>query len=242
MKQQAQVALAAPITVASSIKEVPQIPRSAACLITIKLLPAVSYHESLLRTLVAKIIDLSIQGFDHVVRAVNGSPELATLSLPAVDSVLFRAPAPLFGVDLVAELAFLADGNGLHNQFHATRFARTVFSVAVLSEVSPFPIATSKSMLVEKAHVHCFVSQSASVAACPDFSGSVLPWCPYFLLIRSASAHFPTRKTLKCCFLARAYHQPTSMVNARSQLTQGRKGCALYLNLSQLWKALRIEW
>ncbi len=129
-----------------------QQPRSAASLSIIKPIPAISDDESLLRTLVAEFVDLPIQGLDHLVRAVNRSSELATLSLPAVDSVLFRAPASLFGIDFVAELAFLADGNGLHDQFHTTRFARAILSVAVLSEVSPFPIAASKSMLVEKAH------------------------------------------------------------------------------------------
>lgn len=103
-------------------------------------------------TLAPEIINLLVQGSDHVVRPVNRGPEFAPLSLPTIDAILFRVPASLFGVDFVAELAFLADRDRLHNQFHPTRFPCAVFSVAVLSEVSPFPVATRKSMLVKEAH------------------------------------------------------------------------------------------
>ncbi len=73
--------------------------------------------------------------------------------LPAGDPLYLCSPPSLFRIDLVAELAFLAKGNGLHDKFHAARLACSVFSVAVLSEVAPLPVAAGKSMLVEEAHV-----------------------------------------------------------------------------------------
>lgn len=47
----------------------------------------------------------------------------------------------------------MTDWDRLHNKFHTARFACAVFSVAVLSEMSPFPVAASKTVLIEEAHV-----------------------------------------------------------------------------------------
>jgi hypothetical protein len=58
----------------------------------------------------------------------------------------------MFRVDFLAKLALLADGNGLHNEFHPACFTGAIFSVAVLSEVAPFPVTALKPMLVEETH------------------------------------------------------------------------------------------
>lgn len=98
-------------------------------------------------------MDLLVQCFDHVRRSVNRGPVFAPLSLPAADALVLRAPTSLFGIDLVAKLAFLGILNGLHDKLHAASFTSAVFPVAVLSEVAPFPVTTVKSMLVEETHV-----------------------------------------------------------------------------------------
>ena len=43
--------------------------------------------------------------------------------------------------------------NSGHDELHATSFACSVLSVAVLSKVAPFPVAAEKPVLVEEAHV-----------------------------------------------------------------------------------------
>lgn len=126
-------------------------------------MPAISDDLKLPHTLIAKIIDLPFQRLDNLVGPVNGSPEFASLPLPAADAVLFCTPASLFGLDFVAELALLVDWNRLHDQFHTASFACAILSVAVLSEVAPFPITTGKSVLVVEAHGHCFNSDLAAV-------------------------------------------------------------------------------
>lgn len=97
--------------------------------------------------------NLSIQHLDHVTGSVNRGPEFATLPLPPTDPIDLCVSASLFRVDLVAELAFLTDRDRLHDEFHPARFTCAIFSVAMLSKVSPFPIAACKSMLVEETHV-----------------------------------------------------------------------------------------
>ena len=104
----------------------------------------------------SQIIYLFVQNLHNVVRAVNGGFELAALSLPAADSVRLSSSAPLFRVDFVAELAFLANRYSLHDELHAARFPGSVLSVTVLSEVSPFPVAAGKAMLIKEAHVSSF--------------------------------------------------------------------------------------
>lgn len=106
--------------------------------------------------LAPQVENLTVQHLDHVTGSVNRGPELATLPLPPADPINLCVSTSLFRVDLVAELAFLADRDRLHDEFHAACFTCAVFSVAMLSKVSPFPIAACKSMLVEEAHVGWF--------------------------------------------------------------------------------------
>lgn len=76
-----------------------------------------------------------------------------------MNSLHLRLPPTALRVDLVTDLTFLRDPVGLHDQLHATRFAGSIFSIAVLSEVAPFPVATLKSMLVEEAHFCLYTRQ-----------------------------------------------------------------------------------
>jgi hypothetical protein len=104
-------------------------------------------------TLAAQLIDLAIQVPNRVHRLVDRGPELGCLALPPADTVHLGGPAPLLGVDLVAELALGACLQRLHDEFHAARLANPVLLGTVLAEMSPFPIAARKTMLIEEAHV-----------------------------------------------------------------------------------------
>ena len=106
-----------------------------------------------LLTLATQVIYFPVEGSNHVGRAIDGCSELAALALPARDPFNLGNSSSLFRIDLVAKLAFLAKGNGLHDEFHSARFSGPVLSVAVLSEVAPLPVAARESMLVEEAHV-----------------------------------------------------------------------------------------
>lgn len=103
--------------------------------------------------LTPQVMDLFIQCLDHVGRSVDRGPELAPFSLPAADAFVLSTSAALLGIDLVAKLTLLRVGNGVHNKLHAAGFTCTVFPVAVLSEMAPFPVATGKSVHVEETHV-----------------------------------------------------------------------------------------
>ena len=104
----------------------------------------------------SKLTDLFLQGPDDVPGAVNGCAEPSRFPLPTGNSFhLCELPA-MFCVDLVAEFAFLTDWDGLHYEFHPARFTSSVFSVAMLSEVAPFPVPTLESVLIEEAHVWDF--------------------------------------------------------------------------------------
>ena len=146
--------------------------------------PAKSDNLKFPHTLVTKVVDLTLQRFDDLVRSVNRGSELAPFPLPAADAVFFCTSAPLFGVNLVAELAFLMDWNGLHDQFHTARFPRAVLSVAMLSEVAPFPITTGKSMLVVETHFYCF--NSPSVAVTSAIEGSAFSYLPMLFVLPCA--------------------------------------------------------
>lgn len=98
-------------------------------------------------------MNLLVQCFDHVRRALNRSPELAPFPLPAADAFVLGTAASLLDVDPVANLALLVDCNGGHDEFHTAGFTRAVFPVAMLSEVAPFPVTTGETVLVEEAHV-----------------------------------------------------------------------------------------
>ncbi len=118
----------------------------------IKPTPAISNSLESSLTLASQFIYLFVQDLDHVVRPVNRGSEFAAFSLPAADPIYLCATAPLFRIDLVAEFAFLTDRDGLHNQFHTASFTCAVLPVAMLSKMPPFPVAASKTVLVEKAH------------------------------------------------------------------------------------------
>jgi hypothetical protein len=104
-------------------------------------------------TLATKLIDLTIQNPNHVKRFVDRRPELAPFALPSVDPFNLCGPAPHLGVNLLAELALLSDGNRLHDKLHATCFTNPVLLGAVLAEVTPFPVTTHEPVLIEEAHV-----------------------------------------------------------------------------------------
>lgn len=115
-------------------------------------------------TLATKVVYLPVEGSNHVGGAIDGCSKLAALALPARDAVYLCGSSSLFRVDFVAELALLAEGNGLHDEFHAAGFSGSVLSVAVLSEVAPLPIAACESMLVEEAHVSRCPCRQAKLA------------------------------------------------------------------------------
>lgn len=74
-------------------------------------------------------------------------------ALPSRNSLDFCGPTAHFCLDLLAKLALGARRDCLHDELHATGFADSVLLGAVLSEVTPLPIATGKAVLVIEAHV-----------------------------------------------------------------------------------------
>ena len=101
----------------------------------------------------AELVDLVVQPSNHLQRFVDRGTELVAIPLPAVDTFDFGGPAAHLGVNLLAKLALCSCGNRLHDELHATRFTDSVLLGAVLTEVSPLPVAASKAMLVVEAHV-----------------------------------------------------------------------------------------
>lgn len=47
----------------------------------------------------------------------------------------------------------------MHDEFHTASFTCTVFPIAMLSEVAPFPVAACKPVLVEETHVLTCLSE-----------------------------------------------------------------------------------
>lgn len=149
-----------------------------------------------LLTLAAKVIDFPVEGSNHVRGTIDGSSKLVALALPARDPFDLCSSSSLFRIDLVAQLAFLAEGNGLHDEFHAARLSGSVLSVAVLSEVAPLPIAACESMLIEEAHV------------------SSCPWCRTKLAMATARTgrdilllHVSCRTNFYSVELSESYYQ-----------------------------------
>lgn len=103
--------------------------------------------------LTAELVDLVVQSSNHLHRFVDRSSELAAITLPAVDTIDFGSPAAHLSVNLFAKLAFGPRGNRLHDELHAASFTDSVLLSTVLTEVTPLPVAASKSMLVVEAHV-----------------------------------------------------------------------------------------
>ena len=98
-------------------------------------------------------MDLFVQCFDHVRRSVDRGPEFAPFSLPAADALVLSTPPSLLSIDLVANLALLLVRNGMHDKLHAASFARAIFPVAMLSEVTPFPVTARKPVHIKETHV-----------------------------------------------------------------------------------------
>ena len=106
--------------------------------------------------LIAQVVDLLLQCLDDPRGPFNGREKFASLPPPTADAFnLSRFPA-LFGIDPLAQLALLVDRDGLHDKLHPTGFARSVFAVAMLAEVSPLPVAALETMLVVEAHLGSF--------------------------------------------------------------------------------------
>ena len=98
-------------------------------------------------------MNLLIKLLDLLVGLLDTCPMLRGIFLPAIDLVLFPNSPSSLCVQLIAELAFLADWLSLHDEFHAARFTGPILSVAVLPEMTPFPVTTSKTVLIEETHV-----------------------------------------------------------------------------------------
>jgi hypothetical protein len=112
--------------------------------------------SNLLQSAVAlapELVDFVVQSSNHLHRFVDRSTKLAPVALPAIDALNLGGPAAHLGVDLLTELALGASGNCLHDELHAAGFTDAVLLGAVLAEVTPLPVAASKSMLVVEAHV-----------------------------------------------------------------------------------------
>jgi len=123
----------------------------------------VSYRLQASLALIAKVHDLLLERLNNVLAAIDAGAKLATFTLPTHDPVDLSHSSALLGVDLLAQLAFLAYWHRCHNQLHTTGFTRAVLAVAVLTEVAPLPIAALESVLVKEAHYGC-VSGKAGVS------------------------------------------------------------------------------
>lgn len=103
-------------------------------------------------SLVQECGNLFVQGVNNVHRLIDGRLEFATVTLPTVDAFHFLLAAAVFCGDLVAECAFLSHRKRVHDKLHATRFTTSIFAVAVLAEIAPFPVATFETILIVIAH------------------------------------------------------------------------------------------
>ena len=104
-------------------------------------------------TLIEALVHLLLPLGNALLRLFNRGLKLAALGLPTVDAFLFILDTALFGVDFLAELAFVAELDRAVLQPHATGFTCAIFSVAVLSEVAPLEVAACKDVLIVVAHV-----------------------------------------------------------------------------------------
>lgn len=99
-----------------------------------------------------KIADLNVKTLDHVIGLVDRCAETTAFQFPALDLGDLGCSTAQLSVDFLASLALVRDAVGGHDQFHTTRFAGAVFTIAVLSEVAPLPVAASEQVLVEETH------------------------------------------------------------------------------------------
>ena len=100
----------------------------------------------------AQLIDFGIKRFNHLHWLINRRAELATFTLPALNSFNFCTTPPHFRINFFAKFALLAHRDRLHDQLHTAGFACPVFAIAVLTEVAPLPVTTFEAMLVKEAH------------------------------------------------------------------------------------------
>jgi hypothetical protein len=101
----------------------------------------------------AQLIDLAVQDANDIHGLINRSAELGSFPLPPANAIDLGGPSSHLCVNLLAQLALGACGDGLHDELHAARLAHSVLLGAVLAKVAPLPIATGKAVLVEEAHV-----------------------------------------------------------------------------------------
>jgi hypothetical protein len=128
--------------------------------------------------LAAQIMNLAVQDSNDIHGLVNRSAELGSLTLPPPDAIHLGGPSSRLCVNLLAQLALGACGDGLHDELHAARLTHSVLLGAVLAEVAPLPIATGKAVLIEEAHVSsvksgdacCLTTMSVVISQCLDDS------------------------------------------------------------------------
>jgi len=106
---------------------------------------------SAIRDLRVNLLDLIVQLLDHFQGLLDRS-RVPSLTLPASDSLTFRLTLAKLGVYLLAILALAWLLLRLVDKLHATGFTHAILPVAVLAEVTPLPIATSETVLLEEAH------------------------------------------------------------------------------------------
>lgn len=97
-------------------------------------------------------MDFLVKTFDQVVRLIDGVSETSGFTLPPGDLVELSGSSTEFRLDLLAGLALVPDSIGCHDEFHTARFSGAILSVAVLSEVSPLPVAAGEDVLLVEAH------------------------------------------------------------------------------------------
>ena len=122
-------------------------------------------------TLTTQLVNLAVQVSDNLHGLVNRSAELGSFALPSTNSVDLSRPAAHLRIDLVAEFALCARGNRLHYELHAACLTHSVLLGAVLSEMTPLPVATSKAVLIEEAHVSRLKSWDVWASTCQ--------WCSF---------------------------------------------------------------
>ena len=107
----------------------------------------------------ALIVSFDLKGVDILFQTIHGFLSLldrsrsARLVSPSLDSLVLLANATFLCVDFVAKATLLRVWVGVHDEFHAACFARTVFVGTMLAEVSPLVAVAGHSVLVIEAHI-----------------------------------------------------------------------------------------
>lgn len=90
------------------------------------------------------------------------SPEF---TCPPLNSFLLFHYSASCSIDFIAEFTLLWLGNCAHDKFHSTSFPCAIFFLAVLSEMSPFDIATCHEILFVKTHLDSRVRAVGKVSS-----------------------------------------------------------------------------